>query len=80
MTVVGLTSVGVSPTAPTAHPGGRNLHTIADYILDNCGVSGDALVDVAEAGDLRIEASSAGLAGATIAVACQAAKARPALA
>ena len=33
-----------------------------------------------QAGDLRIEASSAGLASAMIAVACQAAKARPALA
>ena len=33
-----------------------------------------------QVGDLRIEASSAGLAGATVMVACQAAKARPALA
>jgi uncharacterized phosphosugar-binding protein len=48
LTVVGLTSVSLARTAPTAHPGGQNLPTIADYVLDNCGVSGDALVDVAE--------------------------------
>jgi len=45
--VVGLTSVAMSRTARTVHPGGKNLHAIADYALDNCGVSGDAIVDVA---------------------------------
>lgn len=48
LTVVGLTSVAMSRATPTVHPGGKNLHAVADYVLDNCGVSGDALVDVAE--------------------------------
>ena len=48
LTVVGLTSVAMSRTARTVHPGGENLHAIADYVLDNCGVPGDAIVDVAD--------------------------------
>ena len=47
LTVVGLTSLAMSRTARTVHPGGKNLHAIADYVLDNCGVPGDAIVDVA---------------------------------
>ena len=46
MTVVGLTSLAMSTTAKTVHPGGQNLHAIADYALDNLGVSGDAIVDL----------------------------------
>ncbi len=46
LTVIGLTSVAMSATAKTVHPGGRNLHAIADHVLDNLGVAGDALVEV----------------------------------
>ncbi len=46
MTVVGLTSLAMSTTAKTVHPGGKNLHAIADYTLDNLGVSGDAITEV----------------------------------
>ncbi len=45
LTVVGLTCVAMSSTATTVHPGGRRLHEIADYTLDNCGSLGDAQVD-----------------------------------
>ncbi len=45
--VVGLTAVAMSSTYATVHPGGQNLHAVADYVLDNCGVPGDALVEVA---------------------------------
>ncbi len=48
LTVVGLTSLAMSRTAATVHPGGRNLHAIADDVLDNGGVPGDASVDVAD--------------------------------
>ncbi len=48
LTVVGVTSLAMSRTAPTVHPGGRNLHALADYVLDNGGVPGDAIVDVAD--------------------------------
>src|SRR5258708_5498723 len=44
--VVGLTCVEMSKTAATVHPGGKNLHAVADYLLDNCGVPGDAIVPI----------------------------------
>lgn len=46
LTVIGLTSLAMSTTAATVHPGGRNLHAIADLVLDNGGVPGDAIVDI----------------------------------
>jgi len=47
LTVVGVTSVAMSSTYPTVHPGGKNLHAVSDYVLDNCGVPGDAIIEVA---------------------------------
>lgn len=44
--VVGLTSLAMSTTAKTVHPGGKNLHAIADHVLDNLGVPGDTLIDI----------------------------------
>ena len=44
--VVGLTALAMSTTAATVHPGGKNLHAIADDVLDNCGVPGDTLIEV----------------------------------
>ncbi len=44
--IVGLTSVAMSSTAATVHPGGKKLHEIADHVLDNLGVPGDTLVDL----------------------------------
>lgn len=46
LTVVGLTSVAMSSSAATVHPGGKNLHAVADYVLDNLGVTGDAITEV----------------------------------
>jgi uncharacterized phosphosugar-binding protein len=45
--VVGLTCVEMARSAATAHPGGKKLHEIADHVLDNCGIPGDAVVPVA---------------------------------
>ncbi|MBM3844205.1 MAG: sugar isomerase domain-containing protein, partial [Verrucomicrobia bacterium] len=47
--VVGLCSVAMSTTARTVHPGGRNLHAIADHVLDNGGLPGDAILPVTDA-------------------------------
>lgn len=47
LTVVGLTSLAMSTTTKTVHLGGKNLHAIADYTLDNLGVTGDAITEVA---------------------------------
>ena len=30
----------------TTHPSGKKLYEVADYTLDNCGVMGDAIVDL----------------------------------
>jgi uncharacterized phosphosugar-binding protein len=48
MTVVGLTCVAMSKTAATVHPGGKRLHEVADYVLDNGGLPGDAIVDLGD--------------------------------
>jgi uncharacterized phosphosugar-binding protein len=46
--VVALTSLAMARTAVTVHPDGKKLHEIADYVLDNGGVPGDAITPVAE--------------------------------
>lgn len=47
--VVGLCSLAMSTTAKTVHPEGLNLHAVADYVLDNGGVPGDAIMPVTDA-------------------------------
>ncbi|WP_221031145.1 sugar isomerase domain-containing protein [Actomonas aquatica] len=63
LTVIGLTSVAMSSTAKTVHPGGQNLHAVADHVLDNLGVSGDAIVEVAEG---QMAGPTSTLIGATL--------------
>ena len=46
--VVGLTSLQMSSTAKTVHPGGKNLHALSDYVLDNGGVPGDTVLPVTD--------------------------------
>lgn len=46
LTVVGLTAFAMSSSYPTVHPEGKRLHEIADHVLDNHGVPGDAIVEV----------------------------------
>lgn len=46
LTVVGLTALSMSSTYPTVHPDGKRLHEVADHVLDNGGVPGDAIVEV----------------------------------
>jgi uncharacterized phosphosugar-binding protein len=48
LVVVGLTCVEMSKAAATLHPGGKKLHEVADYVLDNGGVPGDAITPVAD--------------------------------
>jgi uncharacterized phosphosugar-binding protein len=42
--VVALTSVAHSASVTSRHPGGLKLMDVADYVIDNCGVVGDAAV------------------------------------
>jgi len=46
--VVALTSVAMSSTAATVHPGGRKLHEICDHVLDNGGLPGDTLLQLTD--------------------------------
>jgi len=46
LNVIALTSVAMSSTAKTVHPGGQKLHEIADQVFDNFGVPGDTLIDL----------------------------------
>ena len=46
LNVVGLTAVSMSSIYATVHPGKKNLHAVADFVLDNGGVPGDAIVEV----------------------------------
>ena len=36
----------MSKATPTVHPGGKKLHEIADHVLDNLGLPGDAISPV----------------------------------
>jgi len=48
MNVVALTSVEMAKKTATVHPGGKKLHEIADYTLDNLGLPGDAIAPVVD--------------------------------
>ena len=48
LTVVALTCMAMSRVTPSRHPGGRRLFEVADHVLDNGGVPGDAIVDLDE--------------------------------
>ncbi|HSY53362.1 MAG TPA: sugar isomerase domain-containing protein [Opitutaceae bacterium] len=46
LTVVALSCLAMSRTTPSEHPSGKKLSDIADHVLDNGGVPGDAIVEV----------------------------------
>jgi uncharacterized phosphosugar-binding protein len=46
LTVVALTCLAMSRATPSQHPAGRKLFEVADHVLDNGGVTGDAIVEV----------------------------------
>jgi uncharacterized phosphosugar-binding protein len=63
VTVIALTSLEMSTTSKTVHPGGQNLHAIADYTLDNLGITGDAITEVTPG---RFAGPTSTLIGATL--------------
>jgi uncharacterized phosphosugar-binding protein len=46
LTVVALTCLAMSRATPSQHPSGKRLFEVADQVLDNGGVPGDAIVEV----------------------------------
>ena len=48
LTVAALTCVAMSRATPSQHPSGRKLFEVADHVLDNGGVPGDAIVEVGD--------------------------------
>lgn len=46
MRVIGVTSLNHAAATGTEHRGGKCLHEIADLVIDNCSVVGDAMVEV----------------------------------
>ncbi len=46
VTVVGLTNVAHSRSVTSRHPKGHKLMDVCDFVIDNCGVIGDAAVQV----------------------------------
>lgn len=62
--VVALTSVGMAKHVSTTHTQGKKLHEIADFVLDNCGSMGDAIVELPEGG--RFAGPTSTLAGALL--------------
>ena len=48
--VVAVTSLAHSRSMPSRHPSGLRLHEVADIVIDNCGVPGDAGLPLAGGG------------------------------
>lgn len=46
LTVIAITSMGMTRQVKTTHATGEKLYEVADYTLDNCGVIGDAIVEL----------------------------------
>lgn len=46
LNVVALTSLAHANSQSSRHPSGKRLHELADYVLDNCGVIGDAALSI----------------------------------
>jgi uncharacterized phosphosugar-binding protein len=48
LTVAALSCLEMSKATPSQHPSGKRLFEVADYVLDNGGVAGDAIVEATE--------------------------------
>ena len=44
--VIALSSVAYSRTLAAEHPSGKRLYEVVDLVIDNCGVAGDAVVQL----------------------------------
>ena len=56
LNVVALTCLAMSRITPSQHPGGKRLFECADYVLDNGGVPGDAIVELGKSAGAPLKA------------------------
>jgi len=72
--VIVITSLAYSQTAESRHPSGKRAFEVADSVIDNCGVPGDAIVEI-DGLETRVGPTS-GVAGCYImwALACELAR------
>ena len=61
---IAITSLDHSKAAESRHPSGKRLFEIADIVIDNCGILGDAILDVE--GVMGKICPTSTIAGATI--------------
>lgn len=71
--VVAVTSLQHASATGTDHAGGKRLHEIADLVIDNCSVVGDAMVDIPGSEDKAGAGSSVTSIAITNALATEAA-------
>jgi uncharacterized phosphosugar-binding protein len=62
--VIAITSLAYSRAVESRHSSGKRLFEVADVVIDNCGVPGDAILDIA--GIEARAAPSSGIAGCYI--------------
>jgi len=62
--VIAITSLAYSRSVESRHSSGKRLFEVADVVIDNCGVPGDAMVDIEGIGTKVIPSS--GIAGCYI--------------
>jgi uncharacterized phosphosugar-binding protein len=63
---IGLTSLAHSRAVSSRAPGGKRLFEVCDVVIDNCGIAGDAGLDIGNGTPVRMGPTST-LAGAFIA-------------
>jgi uncharacterized phosphosugar-binding protein len=63
---IGITSLAHSQSVSSRAPSGKRLFEVCDVVIDNCGVPGDAVLDLGNGTPLRVGPTST-LAGAFIA-------------
>lgn len=44
--IIAITSLEHSKSMKSRHPSGKKLYELADIVIDNCGVLGDAIIDI----------------------------------
>lgn len=65
LTVIVLTSLEMANGVTSRHPSGKMLHHFGDVVIDNCGVVGDAVVEL-DGFDQKVSATSTAVGAAIL--------------